>query len=66
MWNEPNYATFWKDAREQLFELYKIMTEEVRKVQPAARFVSPGITSAGIPKWLPPLPRLRGEGKTPP
>ena len=55
VWNEPNGINFWKAGRPELFELYRVMVEEVLAVHPKARFVGPGITSGGIPKWLPPF-----------
>ncbi|MFH1377280.1 MAG: hypothetical protein ABIH86_00835 [Planctomycetota bacterium] len=55
LWNEPNYSTFWSGSQEQLFDLYKILVEEVQKENPKAKFASAGITSAGISRWVGPF-----------
>jgi hypothetical protein len=51
MWNEPDYQKFWNGTPAQLAELTRIAAEEIRRADPAARIISPGITVNGL-AWL--------------
>ncbi|MBG0832173.1 carbohydrate binding domain-containing protein [Planomonospora sp. ID67723] len=51
MWNEPDYAKFWNGTPAQLAELTRVAAEEIGKADPAAKIVSPGITTNGL-NWL--------------
>ncbi|GIH96072.1 carbohydrate binding domain-containing protein [Planobispora siamensis] len=51
MWNEPDYAKFWNGTPAQLAELTRVAAEEIGRADPAAKIVSPGITTNGL-NWL--------------
>ncbi|GGS92510.1 hypothetical protein GCM10010156_58520 [Planobispora rosea] len=51
MWNEPDYHKFWNGTPAQLAELTRAAAEEIRRADPAAKIVSPGITINGL-NWL--------------
>jgi len=55
VWNEPNYELFFDGTQDELFELYRVMVETVRQVDPAAKFAGPAITSGGVTKWTRPF-----------
>lgn len=45
LWNEPDYAGFWRGTPEQLAILARIAREEVKRVNPSAWLVGPSITN---------------------
>ncbi|WP_188187093.1 glycosyl hydrolase [Nonomuraea sp. SYSU D8015] len=51
MWNEPDQRKSWNGTPAQLAELTRIAAEEIRRADPAARIISPGITVNGL-SWL--------------
>lgn len=51
MWNEPDYSGFFTGGPEKLAELTRIAREEIKRVDPGALVLSPGITINGL-TWL--------------
>jgi len=55
VWNEPNCELFFEGTKDELFELYRVMVETIRQVEPNAKFAGPGITSGGVREWTRPF-----------
>jgi hypothetical protein len=51
VWNEPDYGKFWNGTPARLAELTRVAAEEIRRADPAAKIISPGITVNGL-NWL--------------
>ncbi len=54
VWNEPNLTQFWVGSPEQMAELTRAASEEIRAVDDAAKVVSSGLSgrTAGGPQWF--------------
>jgi xylan 1,4-beta-xylosidase len=52
VWNEPNLATFWKDAdKEEYFKLYKVTAAAVKEVDGRLQVGGPAICG-GADQWI--------------
>lgn len=53
VWNEPNLASFWKDAdMQEYFQLYKVTVRAVKEVHPGFRVGGPAICGVDDETWL--------------
>jgi len=53
IWNEPNLASFWKDASmEEYFKLYEVTGKAVKKCGPRLRVGGPAICGIDDERWL--------------
>lgn len=52
LWNEPDYAMFYRGSPEQMVEMARIAREELKAADPQNRLVSPGLTQSQGLQWL--------------
>lgn len=61
IWNEPNDKTFFSGTAANLVELTRIASEELKRIDPDIRLVSPSVTGGGKEvNWLDDFLRLGG------
>ncbi len=55
VWNEPNTAVFWEGSKEQFAELQRVTYDTIKRVDPSARVLGPGISGVDE-EWLDAMP----------